>query len=187
MHTHIYIPIYLYIYIPIPIYLYIHTIHTHTHTPANRYTYICIPIRLALLAACETQTYCLKTRHTPKCSSLTAPESRLQSASHRALTSCLCANSQQAAFFFLSPFTAPLRCARARSRQTFCFILYVILFFPFSFLARLRCARTRSRQPSFSSPSVSRMHVFYPAVSWMHVFYIHLCVHSTANRAARPS
>ena len=152
--------------------------HTHTHTPANRYTYICIPIRLASLAACETQTYCRKTRHTPKCSSLTAPESRLQSASHRALTSCLCANSQQAAFlFFFPPFTAPLRCARARSRQTFCFIFYVILFFPFSFLARLRCAQTRSRQPSLSSPAVSRMHAFY----------IHLCVHSTAYRAARPS
>ena len=76
----------------------IYSIYIYTHTPANRYTYICIPIRLALLAACDTQTYCLKKRRTPKCSSLTAPESLLQSASHRALTSCLCANSQQAAF-----------------------------------------------------------------------------------------
>ena len=77
-----------------------YTIYTDTHTPANRYTYTCIPIRLDLLAACDKQTYFLKTRQTPKYSSLTAPESLWQSASHRALTSCWCANSQQAAFLF---------------------------------------------------------------------------------------
>jgi hypothetical protein len=43
---------------------------------------------------------------------------------------------------FLSFFT-PLRCARARSRQTFSFVLFFILIFPFSFLARLRCANSQ--------------------------------------------
>jgi hypothetical protein len=178
MHTHIYIPIYLYIYTYTYTPIYTYHAHTHTHTGQPLHVYMYTHTSRLTCGMRNTDIPPKDATHAKVFVSHCARESlaeRLAQGADKLLVRELAAGSLS--FFFFPPFTAPLRCERARSRQTFCFIFYVILFFPFSFLARLRCARTRSRQPSLSSPAVSRMHVFD----------IHLRVYSTAYRAARPS